>query len=62
MEIIVKIAEDKYVRVQHKKFDEAIQALFDEGYFYGLKKVKLTQEWRNQIFWNEDCDLLIKNN
>jgi len=41
MEIMVRLSDDKYVKQGiHSKIDDALDALLNEGYLYGLKRIE----------------------
>ncbi|KAL4450444.1 hypothetical protein ABPG74_019342, partial [Tetrahymena malaccensis] len=61
MEIIVRLAEDKYIR--HKitnKYSQALLLLLNEGYLNALKRYQTSQSWRQSNLWNERCDFCFK--
>ncbi|KAL4486412.1 hypothetical protein ABPG72_007198 [Tetrahymena utriculariae] len=61
MEIIVRLAEDKYIR--HKitnKYSQALSLLLNEGYLNALKRYQTSQAWRQSNLWNERCDFCFK--
>ena len=63
MEILVRIAEEKYI-LKYKKTNSYIQALtylWDEHLSQEINEQYNFQTWRNQRYWNEQCDTCLKH-
>lgn len=61
MEILVRLAEDKYMKnnpnIEHK---DALKTLINDHVFNVIKNHN-SQIWREERFWNEQCDICLKN-
>ncbi|EGR32874.1 leucine rich repeat protein [Ichthyophthirius multifiliis] len=63
MEILIRIAEEKYILKQKKaqSYLQALQFLWEEHLFQELSNESYNpQIWRNQRYWNEECDTCLK--
>lgn len=61
MDMIVKLAEEKYIfkYQETKSYSEAVLKLWEEH----LNEEMIShgsQEWRNERYWNEECDMVLK--
>ncbi|CAD8122767.1 unnamed protein product [Paramecium sonneborni] len=63
MEVLVRIALDKYTRTGIcKSMKLSVLKLFEDDLVrLRLQEVDRAQDWRDIRFWNEQCDLLIKD-
>ncbi|CAD8069790.1 unnamed protein product [Paramecium sonneborni] len=63
MELLVRIAIDKYLRTQIcKSVKESLRKLFEEdGVKQKLLEIDRSQDWRDMRYWNEQCDTLLKD-
>mmetsp|Transcript_6520 Transcript_6520/g.891 ORF Transcript_6520/g.891 Transcript_6520/m.891 type:complete len:85 (+) Transcript_6520:63-317(+) len=62
MDILVKLAEEKYI-LKYKStkiYAEAVKSLWDEHLFEEVNKYN-SQKWRNDKYWVEECDIVLKN-
>ena len=59
--MIFRIAYDKYSKSSIcKSHADSFMRLMKEGFEHKLSTYEMTQEWRDERFWNKPCDLLIK--
>ncbi|CAD8064944.1 unnamed protein product [Paramecium sonneborni] len=63
MEVLVRIAIDKYLRTQIcKSIKESLRKMFEEdGIKLKLQEIDRSQDWRDMRYWNEQCDILLKD-
>ena len=64
MELIVRIAEEKYINKYQKtkNYFEAVEMLWEDNLIAEFSNLKYdTQIWRNERYFNEDCDYCLKN-
>ena len=64
MELIVRIAEEKYINKYQKtkNYFEAVEMLWEDNLIAEFSNLKYdTQIWRNERYFNEDCDYCLKH-
>ncbi|KAL4456118.1 hypothetical protein ABPG74_014079 [Tetrahymena malaccensis] len=63
MEVLVRIAEEKYI-LKYKttnNYFEAVKMFWDEHLAQEINSQYNLQTWRNERYWNEECDTCLKN-
>ena len=61
MEVIVRIAEEKYLKPQlEKNMTDATKRILEECCVPEFKKYS-AQGWRDDQYWNEKCDDCLKH-
>lgn len=62
MEVFLRIAEEKYIlkNSQTTLFSVALTKLWDD-HLAGLSSQYNEQKWREERYWNEECDFCLKH-